>query len=136
MTVHRLNVTPRHSDGSLCGHRLTPSGKARETGCDGRTDFIATCTCGWQKLGGVKGALEYLHGLHRRAASTETTPAGLVTAAATAHRGLHATSAAELLEQRGYTEAAARVRAEIAARSGRMSARQAARLLTEGGDAA
>ena len=63
--AHRLTVISRHADGTLCGHRHTPSGKPRDEGCPGRAGYSATCACGWTMTGEVKAAIEYSHTLHR-----------------------------------------------------------------------
>ncbi|MEC3995249.1 hypothetical protein VSR01_17570 [Actinacidiphila sp. DG2A-62] len=55
----------------------------------------------------------------------------LLNAAAAEIRGLHAKQAAQFLDMRGHGEAARRVQEELAHRSGRMSARQAAVFLAE-----
>lgn len=55
----------------------------------------------------------------------------LLNAAAAETRSLHAKQGAQLLDLRGYAEAARRVQEELKKRSGRMSARQAAIALAE-----
>lgn len=42
---HGAQITPRHPDGTLCGHQ--PS----ESACPGRADHVVTCACGWQRTG-------------------------------------------------------------------------------------
>lgn len=64
---HALTVTPRHDDGTLCGHELTAHGKALDEGCSGCNDYVATCSCGAQWTGVVRSSLEYRHGRHLRA---------------------------------------------------------------------
>lgn len=62
--------------------------------------------------------------------------ARLIADAAKERRISHGKHAADLLEQHGYTEAAALVRREVRARNGLLSAKQAIELLiTNGGEA-
>ncbi|WP_327384992.1 hypothetical protein [Streptomyces sp. NBC_01207] len=63
---HEATTTPRHDDGTLCGHTLTEHGKALEAGCSGCKDYVTTCSCGAQWTGVVRSSLEYLHGQHLR----------------------------------------------------------------------
>ncbi|WP_199570609.1 hypothetical protein [Streptomyces murinus] len=60
-----------------------------------------------------------------------TEAVALIHAAAAEIRGLHAKQAAQFLDMRGHEEAARRVMEELRARSGHMSARQAALFLAE-----
>lgn len=63
---HTLTTTPRHDDGTLCGHQLTTWGRALEAGCSGRHDYAATCSCGIQWNGKVLTSLGYHHAQHLR----------------------------------------------------------------------
>lgn len=64
---HEATTTPRHDDGTLCGHELTEQGKALEDGCSGCADYVTTCVCGVQWDGVIRSSLEYQHGQHLRA---------------------------------------------------------------------
>lgn len=57
-----------HPDGSVCVHRLTSTGKAKEGGCAGREKYRSQCSCGWQRTSHVEAALEYVRDEHLRAA--------------------------------------------------------------------
>jgi hypothetical protein len=70
---HEAETTPRHDDGTLCGHQLTVMGKALEDGCSGCADYVTTCVCGVQWTGVIRSSLEYQHGQHLRALAA---PAG------------------------------------------------------------
>ncbi|MFD8509626.1 hypothetical protein ACFV27_00570 [Streptomyces antimycoticus] len=63
------------------------------------------------------------------AAPAADSPAGLILAAAKARRVHHAKQAAQLLDDRGHHTEAERIRAEIKARHGHLSAKQAVGLL-------
>ncbi|MET9321906.1 hypothetical protein ABZX75_17190 [Streptomyces sp. NPDC003038] len=63
------------------------------------------------------------------APAEEDGPVALILAAASERRGMHAKQAAQLLDQHGYTDAAAVVMAELKNRRGHMSAKGAASLL-------
>lgn len=43
--MHDARITPRHPDGTLCGHDL--SNRSAAHACPGRADHLLTCACGW-----------------------------------------------------------------------------------------
>lgn len=65
----------------------------------------------------------------------ESAEVALILAAAAEHRGMHAAQAALLLDEHGHDDAAAILRAELKARRGHFSAKQAACLLRDLGAA-
>ncbi|QKV98326.1 hypothetical protein HUT19_42175 (plasmid) [Streptomyces sp. NA02950] len=57
-------------------------------------------------------------------------PVALIRAAMAQRRGMHGSHAADLLAEHGFTEEADRIRAEVCAQMGHLSAKQALQLLT------
>lgn len=45
--THNGQITPRHPDGTLCGHEPTASGAVSRR-CPGHADHVVTCACGWE----------------------------------------------------------------------------------------
>lgn len=65
MATHRMPpIQPLHPVGTVCTHRVKPSGKPLEEGCAGRSQYRATCSCGWQDTGAPKGSVAYGRSLH------------------------------------------------------------------------
>ena len=49
MARRTLRTTPAHADGTHCTHQVNTRGIPRDpnSGCTGRTNYIAACSCGW-----------------------------------------------------------------------------------------
>lgn len=86
--------------------------------------------------GGTRIRRDSVHQARTAALIAANPAARLIADAARERRGMHGKHAADLLEQHGYTETADRVRSEVRARNGLLSAKQAIELLiTNGGEA-
>lgn len=45
-------IKPVHPDGTVCTHKVTSTGKPKESGCAGRVGFVARCSaCSWTSTG-------------------------------------------------------------------------------------
>ncbi|GAB2327931.1 hypothetical protein [Streptomyces variabilis] len=60
--MHDAQITPRHPDGTLCGHDLSSEAAAQE--CPGRAGHVLVCACGWTRTARRPARLVGFHRTH------------------------------------------------------------------------
>lgn len=60
--MHSAEITPRHPDGTLCGHDL--SNRPAAHACPGRVDHLLVCACGWTMTARRAARLVGVHRTH------------------------------------------------------------------------